>query len=798
MFQSRWFLYFLTFGLLVVGCRSATAITPTADTLLAGSHGQFSMATPLPTVAPISSSTPAPMMGLQFHIGGEGQSLATPVPIAPPEDAPAGYELKDWSELDGLEAIGELETYARASDICSLFGCVRSGLQGAQEPIRLILEETISRFPRMGPLQALRWRLALADAILEDPSVDDWLLAAIEGALNQGLTTPETIGEFLSRYGFVLNASRTWSFETAPNLFGDGLQSWVYKVQTQNEWTSDGLIFAVALEGESRYRTVPVYSNWQFNQSIDEIVEVADHTRNGVPEVVVLTGSFNGSMCFAKLLIFEWNGAYFAELTRGAIRYSECGVPPTNWRYDAPDEDGIETVVIVDFDDNLIERYGWNGQFYELSEYYGPPLSPGLLSYGVNDSDIQVGEIEARIKEFQFYLDEWSMLDQDIRDDMGTAYPDYVRFQLGVAHTLDSDSAAARATLQDLADNPSDPAYPLVSVAAQAFLRVYEGDASQYRACLAALEVMEGPASSARDALGNIDDDAAVQGAWGYNPDARFHLCNLRDAFPLLVMTVVPGPMPSDPVSLIRQAGAEVHHAEGLDLDGDADTDWLLFLKFPVGYWGPPNLSLWALFNTERGVRPQYLESIDNDVMPDLNDPLRVEAAVPSNGSRPLVIVRAGQLLTVYVLDAKDANFKQVLYESDLRRYSVSPGETRVDLEVTANSDWYSGPLWQVYRWDQEAGRFGPVDRLAELILDEGRLEDALVTLQSVLSELQGVEDPELSGIPRFMYLLGLAYELSGDEADAVEAYWRLWSDFPGSGYAILARSKLVLESRGP
>ena len=40
-------------------------------------------------------------------------------------------------------------------------------------------------------------------------------------------------------------------------------------------------------------------------------------------------------------------------------------------------------------------------------------------------------------------------------------------------------------------------------------------------------------------------------------------------------------------------------------------------------------------------------------------------------------------------------------------------------------------------------------------------------------------------------YLLGLAYELAGDETNAVAAYLKLWRDYPNSPFAIMAQAKL-------
>jgi hypothetical protein len=44
---------------------------------------------------------------------------------------------------------------------------------------------------------------------------------------------------------------------------------------------------------------------------------------------------------------------------------------------------------------------------------------------------------------------------------------------------------------------------------------------------------------------------------------------------------------------------------------------------------------------------------------------------------------------------------------------------------------------------------------------------------------------------PRYLYRLGLTYELSGNEAQAVETYLTLWQDYPQSPYAYIAYAKL-------
>ena len=46
---------------------------------------------------------------------------------------------------------------------------------------------------------------------------------------------------------------------------------------------------------------------------------------------------------------------------------------------------------------------------------------------------------------------------------------------------------------------------------------------------------------------------------------------------------------------------------------------------------------------------------------------------------------------------------------------------------------------------------------------------------------------------PYLLYLLGLAYEMNGEQAQAVQAYWTLWNDFPLHPLSYLVQQKLEL-----
>ena len=75
------------------------------------------------------------------------------------------------------------------------------------------------------------------------------------------------------------------------------------------------------------------------------------------------------------------------------------------------------------------------------------------------------------------------------------------------------------------------------------------------------------------------------------------------------------------------------------------------------------------------------------------------------------------------------------------------------------------------------------------MIFSDNNPAGALLLVSKVLSESKKGYQPEMQ--PYYTYLLALAYELTGDEVSAVQTYWQLRHDYPGSPYALMARAKL-------
>lgn len=67
----------------------------------------------------------------------------------------------------------------------------------------------------------------------------------------------------------------------------------------------------------------------------------------------------------------------------------------------------------------------------------------------------------------------------------------------------------------------------------------------------------------------------------------------------------------------------------------------------------------------------------------------------------------------------------------------------------------------------------------------------ALITTILLKAQQSKDFDCKILDCAHFQYLLGLTYELAKDENRAVEAYLKLWQDYPENPYTIMARSKL-------
>jgi hypothetical protein len=733
----------------------------------------------------------------------------TPTPLPTPPSGAADYQLKAWDEDAALGLVEMAEQFSYADNIGMMMGGRRFNYQDDQAPIRLAAQEALHRFPQAGSKEKLEWRIALADTIRDNPASDTWILQQMEDGLNSGRILPDSLDQLLNPYGFQIGQQ-----QPAPNLFGDERTAQVLWI-TRLDWGYTGLYAALSQDNQGRYALTKIHGTWNFNFGSDgwyldngvKQFVIEDHTGNGIPEVIMSPYHNNGTFCSYELIIYQWEQDQFVEASQNQIHFSRCDEEDevVDWKYGAPDENGAEPIETWQWVSEFFmvyryRRFEWNGAVYELSENrLEPPeeLNSNTAQWVIKA--IYEGDYATVIEKVGQYLTDASQWEQAAAD-FGPSYPDYLRFQLGLAYAFQSDGAQARAVFEQIVQTPNNPLTTTVPQAAQAYLDNYSGDADLYRACQAALKVME-KTSGAHPFGKDTVDYARLRQAWGYAPYLEWDsiaLCNLDTAFQRTAARLDEAQFATAPAQL-TQAGVSIRSAVEIDLNQDGQDEWVLLVNTP-GDDVPVNL--WVLLNTTQGVGTTQgvvaLPVVPWDLKPynlPLEDAytarLSVKTVLSPEGVT-IAFIRSGEFLYTIQLDAAGPAVKWALWPKDaVVTYAVYPREDGLELEVARNT-YYCKYCTDTYRWEEQG--FQSFDAQKEqaiaseaALLERWQPEEAIPLLKTI------ARDTTYPDQPRNLYLLGLAYELAGDEVHAVQTYWKLWRSYPESAYARLAQAKLEL-----
>jgi hypothetical protein len=126
---------------------------------------------------------------------------------------------------------------------------------------------------------------------------------------------------------------------------------------------------------------------------------------------------------------------------------------------------------------------------------------------------------------------------------------------------------------------------------------------------------------------------------------------------------------------------------------------------------------------------------------------------------------------------------------------------------IATNADLYSGKFVLCHTDNSSDVNFYGFDRYLQstinsrlnqyeqLLLSEPNIEsigNGIHELKPFIDELEQLDIGYFpSSIPNWYYLLGLYYELAGNQDDAAQNYLTLWIYYPNSPYAIMAKAKL-------
>lgn len=794
---------------LLAGCRSDPLPTPRLPTPTQPAHAA-TLETSILLAAPTAENAVAP------PATASGASLAptatwapplalpevavSPTPLATPGPGPVSFALQPWSLEDSLAALETLEAFARASNLAA-GASANQGFVDAQIPIQLAAHEAQLRFPQSELEGELRWRSALADALTGNPASDAWVLGQLAAELNAAGGGPAELPALAEAHGF-----RVAQIYPAANLFGDGRPA--HAVWLTTRWgRADGLFLAASEPAPGTWQFDLVRSHWDFDGGEDWLYAAADHTLDGLPELVLEIGSRAGGQCAANLEIYQWRDGHFANLASRPGNPYGLAMPACDaeWQYVSAEAGPAAIEVRPDWSSSqgaaLVQRYSWDTLGYIwTATTLPPPDDPANPAAAWSSYAWETGQYNALAERLAAIRDAWPT--QPEARWLGASYPDYVRFQLALTYAFRGQPEAARAELARLAAQPENQLSPAVPTAAAAYLAAYTTGADLYRACAAALAVMD-TALAAQPLNPAMGAEARYLAAWGYAPaGAEADLCSLRAALQHY-LSFWSGGDATLAANRLRQIGVPVLASQLADLDADSRADWVLVLG-PATSHSPGEA--WVLLNQPGGpvavpVLPWEARYVQPHPTGDERPPTIDLVNVPG-GDRPLVAVQLGSQTHLFRLyTAGEAARVVSVVPTHLPRgqgYSLARTADSLSLVVsqplrgcprcTAGYEWDAAR--QAFAWRQSSR--SRLTALAPVLAAEAMLFDAGQPGRARPLYAAALESSDTQLRPRVLYGLALAAELQGDTALAVSVYWQLWRDHPGSAFALLAEQKLA------
>jgi len=760
----------------------------------------LSLPTSSATAEPTNSPSPEPSpTAIAWPVLNIPSVMETPTALATPATGAVDYRLKIWNEQAALGLVEKAEHFAYDDNVLFPFNDSRFNYQADQLPISLAVQEALHRFPNSQLKEKLEWRIVLADSIIGKQGTDEWILKQLEDGLNNNIYTLEKLNETLEPYAFGVDIS-----DPVFNLFGDHHQAWVIRVYWRDTGSdsanSTGLYAGLQKDVAEHYRLFKIYNTWAFTHDYDSSFFMEDHTGDSLPEVIISHGYYNGSFCGDNTLMFQWQNDHFIDISQSQLSVSSCSPTPGTWAYGSKDAKGAQTIETrkpIGYYSSTIQvnTYHWNGAQYELAESYVEP--PEQINRDTADWPVYsmgIGDYKTLTENIPSFLSSANRLDTE---NLGASYPDYLRFQLGLAYILQGKKVQGLKAIQEIANKPQNPLATAVPRAAQAYIESSKAGVDAYASCQVALMVMS---DAAREHFHKTEpaDIEYIKSSWGYYIDPYGNtgsLCNLQPFFYQLV-NKLDGLQFGQAPDELRKAGVSLRSAEQVDLDGDGVAEWVLLVnttgdEAPVEIWilAKADQKILALPIVDWSRReydlPQYPESATG---------LAVKTTVSPNG-KIISFTSLGEYLYIFQFNnTSETTLSLTNNLSNVQDYTIQQNGNNLEINVTHTQSYCSDGCKDILKWsnkklalvyDWQETDDSAMIAAETALLSRWQFDEAIPLLQNVL------ENPEVYNPPYFMYLLGLAFELKGNQNAAVATYWDLWQKYPDSAYARLAVAKL-------
>jgi tetratricopeptide (TPR) repeat protein len=220
-------------------------------------------------------------------------------------------------------------------------------------------------------------------------------------------------------------------------------------------------------------------------------------------------------------------------------------------------------------------------------------------------------------------------------------------------------------------------------------------------------------------------------------------LCDPKLAFESLVTTFSQEDYNLAPTTL-QEAGMLIRSSGFFDFDGDGNRERWFALRHQLG----GKLELWILKPFQEEIKALFVEYITSN-LPSIS-------YTDENSDPPLIKIEPD---ITFILE-------RINQESDI---VVSPKK-----KMTI----FSADLTQQ-----------ALDNLGKTLLTGG--DPALIRTELLNLERSSIFTCNYLLCPQYLYTLGLANELAGNERKAIETYLQLWRQYPGSPFTTMTRLKL-------
>jgi hypothetical protein len=423
----------------------------------------------------------------------------------------------------------------------------------------------------------------------------------------------------------------------------------VILTQLPDSWTSTGAYAIVPVENGYHIEQI---SEWQISQFTAmgryfSLQNVGDTNQNGLPEIVleVQTGS-SGIPGAEEMVIqhIEWSpvdGRFTNK--QFPVYWQSCDDPCTGgWEFKNLD---TEAVLITHSDwatrddcPNLVTQAvsPWDGTQYVPGKLeIVPPaddLSPEcrlgwaeaaiLVDQRVRDAELQPGwKNDLAISIIENAVQDWPASADEL---WGPAGRDAFKLQLGLLYELRGEDKKAISLLQHLAKSPTLSEYDFMSRLANIYLQ-YRRKEGKTSACLKIEDAYTEELLKIAPDL-DMDLEKSVRDTWGLVGWHRYSICNPSDMLPA-DMRSEKITNPKSLLSWLKKSGIKIYQQEKIDLNGDGEDDYLIFLDA----YESDDPDVWAFFASPKGYLARYVYDFwpESDQSKLEIEPLRVDPALP-------------------------------------------------------------------------------------------------------------------------------------------------------------------------